>query len=258
LLILCVRNGLTALFLFKMGRVIRTQRKVCHSTACLPCTMRAHTHQHALARTRTHTSTHPAPPPQHRRRRCVHAPAGAGLRLHGAHHPPQGRGQAPRAGQCGAQPLHQGRGHGHHPRLGARRAAGTGKGNRVVQGGGQARGRAWQPPCVRACMRACLHARAPTPLPPPLFVPQVTFRDPYRYRHQKELFVAAEGLYTGQVSGWAGRRTASPACTCLAAHVHTHTHAQHATRMGAHPPTRATTHTHTPARSSCTAARRPP
>jgi len=28
---------------------------------------------------------------------------------------------------------------------------------------------------------------------------QVTFRDPYRYKHQKALFVAAEGLYTGQV-----------------------------------------------------------
>jgi large subunit ribosomal protein L8e len=27
---------------------------------------------------------------------------------------------------------------------------------------------------------------------------RVTFRDPYRYSHQKELFVAAEGLYTGQ------------------------------------------------------------
>ncbi|KAF5832330.1 component of cytosolic 80S ribosome and 60S large subunit [Dunaliella salina] len=27
---------------------------------------------------------------------------------------------------------------------------------------------------------------------------KVTFRDPYKYRHQKALFVAAEGLYTGQ------------------------------------------------------------
>ncbi|RWS21229.1 60S ribosomal protein L8-like protein [Leptotrombidium deliense] len=26
----------------------------------------------------------------------------------------------------------------------------------------------------------------------------VTFRDPYRYRHRKELFLAAEGMYTGQ------------------------------------------------------------
>lgn len=28
---------------------------------------------------------------------------------------------------------------------------------------------------------------------------QVVFRDPIRYRHQKELFIAAEGMYTGQV-----------------------------------------------------------
>ena len=30
-------------------------------------------------------------------------------------------------------------------------------------------------------------------------LPQVTFRDPIRYTHQKELFIAAEGVYTGQV-----------------------------------------------------------
>lgn len=29
---------------------------------------------------------------------------------------------------------------------------------------------------------------------------QVTFRDPIRYRHQKENFIAAEGMYSGQVS----------------------------------------------------------
>ncbi|GFH27617.1 ribosomal_L2_C domain-containing protein [Haematococcus lacustris] len=28
---------------------------------------------------------------------------------------------------------------------------------------------------------------------------KVTFRDPYKYRHQKALFVAAEGMYSGQV-----------------------------------------------------------
>jgi ribosomal protein L2 len=28
---------------------------------------------------------------------------------------------------------------------------------------------------------------------------QVTFRDPYKYRHQKALFIAAEGMYSGQV-----------------------------------------------------------
>jgi hypothetical protein len=33
----------------------------------------------------------------------------------------------------------------------------------------------------------------------PLALLQVTFRDPIRYKHQKELFVAAEGVYTGQV-----------------------------------------------------------
>jgi len=27
---------------------------------------------------------------------------------------------------------------------------------------------------------------------------KVTFRDPYRYKHQKELFIAAEGIYSGQ------------------------------------------------------------
>jgi large subunit ribosomal protein L8e len=27
---------------------------------------------------------------------------------------------------------------------------------------------------------------------------KVTFRHPFRYKHQKELFVAAEGMYTGQ------------------------------------------------------------
>ena len=32
----------------------------------------------------------------------------------------------------------------------------------------------------------------------PLFS-QVTFRHPIKYRHQKELFIAAEGTYTGQV-----------------------------------------------------------
>lgn len=32
-----------------------------------------------------------------------------------------------------------------------------------------------------------------------LHTAQVTFRDPYKYKHQKALFVAAEGLYTGQV-----------------------------------------------------------
>lgn len=28
---------------------------------------------------------------------------------------------------------------------------------------------------------------------------QVTFRDPVRFKHQKELFVASEGMYSGQV-----------------------------------------------------------
>ncbi len=28
---------------------------------------------------------------------------------------------------------------------------------------------------------------------------QVTFRDPYRYKHQKELLICAEGMYSGQV-----------------------------------------------------------
>ena len=27
---------------------------------------------------------------------------------------------------------------------------------------------------------------------------QVTFRNPVRYQHQKELFIAAEGMYSGQ------------------------------------------------------------
>lgn len=31
---------------------------------------------------------------------------------------------------------------------------------------------------------------------------QVTFRNPYHYRHDKELFIAAEGVYSGQVDGW--------------------------------------------------------
>lgn len=33
----------------------------------------------------------------------------------------------------------------------------------------------------------------------PAFDVQVTFRDPIRYKHQKSLFIAAEGVYTGQV-----------------------------------------------------------
>ena len=33
---------------------------------------------------------------------------------------------------------------------------------------------------------------------------QVTFRDMIRYRHDKQLFIAAEGVYSGQVSGVAG------------------------------------------------------
>ena len=28
---------------------------------------------------------------------------------------------------------------------------------------------------------------------------QVSFRDPVRFKHQKELFVASEGMYSGQV-----------------------------------------------------------
>jgi hypothetical protein len=31
--------------------------------------------------------------------------------------------------------------------------------------------------------------------------PQVTFRNPYHYKQDKELFIAAEGVYTGQVGG---------------------------------------------------------
>ena len=31
-----------------------------------------------------------------------------------------------------------------------------------------------------------------------MFAPQVTFRSPIRYKHEKELMVAAEGMYTGQ------------------------------------------------------------
>lgn len=27
---------------------------------------------------------------------------------------------------------------------------------------------------------------------------RVTFRDPYKYRHRRELFIATEGMYTGQ------------------------------------------------------------
>jgi large subunit ribosomal protein L8e len=34
---------------------------------------------------------------------------------------------------------------------------------------------------------------------------KVTFRHPFRYKHQKELFVAAEGMYTGQFV-YCGRR----------------------------------------------------
>ncbi|CAN6327549.1 unnamed protein product [Urochloa humidicola] len=34
---------------------------------------------------------------------------------------------------------------------------------------------------------------------------RVTFRHPYRYKHQKELFLAAEGMYTGQLI-YCGRR----------------------------------------------------
>lgn len=36
---------------------------------------------------------------------------------------------------------------------------------------------------------------------------QVTFRNPIRYQHQKELFIAPEGLYTGQVGSLAIKET---------------------------------------------------
>ena len=32
-----------------------------------------------------------------------------------------------------------------------------------------------------------------------MLLAQVTFRNPYHYRHDKELFIAAEGVYSGQV-----------------------------------------------------------
>ena len=37
---------------------------------------------------------------------------------------------------------------------------------------------------------------------------QVTFRNTKRYQHQKELFVAAEGTYTGQVRNALGTSNA--------------------------------------------------
>ena len=39
---------------------------------------------------------------------------------------------------------------------------------------------------------------------------QVTFRDPYRYRHQKENFIAAEGIYSGQVNSSGAHGLAAP------------------------------------------------
>jgi len=68
----------------------------------------------------------------------------------------------------------------------------------------------WGYPCKRTHARnAALYARLLHLFPPTTYThthythacmqPQVTFRDPYKYRHQKALFIAAEGLYTGQV-----------------------------------------------------------
>ncbi len=41
----------------------------------------------------------------------------------------------------------------------------------------------------------------------------MTFRDPVRFKHQKELFVASEGMYSGQVrSGSFGQLQSRPGC----------------------------------------------
>lgn len=49
-------------------------------------------------------------------------------------------------------------------------------------------------PLAKARPAASLPGRRLTPR-----APQVTFRNTIRYKHDKELMVAAEGMYTGQV-----------------------------------------------------------
>jgi len=42
----------------------------------------------------------------------------------------------------------------------------------------------------------------------------VHFRDPYRYKIRKELFIAAEGMYTGQFV-YCGKKSSTPNWKCI-------------------------------------------